>query len=178
MPEITKAEVNQLIKNLNSGLLIYGFKGMKTAFKFNPIQKGAGEFKTTMLNVGIDVPMSQRDIYGFFTDWIIWNNCLDVITNIAKHFPWIAERFDCDQRATFVKVLCDIFLGINSCGIAYGKIYKLDGSELGLHYFNFIVTADKKLYLYDIDFGNKGLVTGVDPIVGNNKYKIISTEFF
>lgn len=176
--EATPTQVNQFIKQLNSFILQSGFKGMPNAFKFTPVQKSTGDFKTAMTKVGINVPISQRDVYMWTTDWNIWEGCLDVVREIAKSVPWTAERFDCDDRAAFVQTLCAIFLKINSCGLGYGKVFRMDGTEVGLHYFNLITTTDGKLYLFDVDLGNRGLITGVDPIVGKNKYKIISAEIY
>lgn len=173
-----ESQVSQLIKNLNTGLVIMGLSGMKRAFRFTPVQTTSGELATIIRNLGFNCPVGQKDTYHWTTDWKIWNACLDVITNIAKNFKWTAEIFDCDQRAIFVKTLCDVFLGINTCGIAYVKIRKLDGTEIGLHYCNIIITTDKKAYLYDVDFGNRGQITGVDPIVGNNKYELNKVEFY
>lgn len=178
MPDATPAQVNQLIKNLNAALITTGLQGMKRAFKFVPKQVGTGFMYSAFSNVGINITSSQKDIWHWTTDWNIWEACLDVITNIAKGFPWTEEKFDCDQRASFVKTLADIFLGINSACVIYGKICKKDGTVIALHYFNGIVTSDGKLYIYDVDFGNRGLVTNIDPVVGDNKYKIISVNFY
>lgn len=180
MPEITPSEVNTLIKNLNAALITMGLSRMKGAFKFTPKQVGTGFMKQSLVDSGINVPCSQRDIYHLITDWKIWEPCLDVITNIAKNFKWTAEFFDCDQRAMFVKTLADVFLGINSCMTAYGTVYNKDtNAVIGLHYFNLIATSDGKIYLYDVDFHNKGLwLNGNPQIVGNNKYEIIKVEIF
>lgn len=171
-----------LIKSFNASLITSGLQYMKNAFKIRETQKSYGSIKDAFIHAGLSgVPITEMDITYWMTDWEIWNSCLDVVNNIAKNFPWKAERWDCDNRSSFVATLCELFLGINTCGQGFGEIVNKDtGQSIAMHWFNLIVDSGGNLYIYDVDnLGlRKQIVLGQPIIMGNWKYLLKSARFY
>lgn len=147
-----------------------------------PTKVGFGNIKDAFNNVGLDkIPVTQLDVFYYVLPWDIWDELLEVVYAIAKEFKWESEKFDCDNRSTMVCVLCSLLFGVNSCGQGYGKVFDKDtGKEVALHWFNFVVVPNGKLYIFDVDnHGARSLVEKGKPIInGKWRYEITAVRFF
>jgi hypothetical protein len=116
------------------------------------------------------------DIEYFTTDWEHWSEILDKVYGILGENHWVADRFDCDNRAEFTSALISLIYHINCCGRLYCQVDYLDGRKGSyLHWANIVIDKDKNLYLVDMD--NQGLkqkITSNILIAGNVKYTLKS----
>jgi hypothetical protein len=66
-------------------------------------------------------------------------------TNRIKYF---ADYFDCDNYAVLFSSMINIFYGLNSAGVALGKVFDKNGNLMGYHAYN-ILYADDNVYCYE-----------------------------
>lgn len=174
-------QVNRIAIYLGGILIDSGIKFAQSGFKakVKPIIVSFGTVKDYFINAGLgDVPLVQMDMNYFLTTWNIWGLMIDY--TLLDKLLWIADKFDCDNRAFLFSSLAAILTGVNSCGTAYGKVYN-DATKdfIAYHYFNVIATSDGKLYCYEPHNDGSCLIEKGKPIViGGWEYRITSTMFF
>ena len=164
------------------GLISASISLMRKTITTTPNQVNDGFIITAFKNLGLLNGVVRKDDTYYTITWAEWQNVLEIIKVIMASFPWTKETFDCDNRATMVKVLSDNFTGINTMGIIYGNVYHATtGALLFKHYWNVICTTDGKLHIFDID-NNGGTITEVEkgkPMVGGNwRYEFITAEWY
>lgn len=177
------ADVNSIARKMGTTLITSGIKMVKSSLDLITNQIDATKIAQAFVNVGLgDLPMTPLDSDYKTITWDDWQPILGTLKDIASYFPWTAEYFDCDQRASFVKALADTFTGINSMGLAYVNLYhSKTGVYLTRHWVDMVLTTDGKLHIFDID-NNGGTITemakGQLMVGGNWRYEIISTRWF
>ena len=105
-----------------------------------------------------------------------WKRVVD--STYIHRIKYIAEHIDCDNFAKLFASLSIVLLGgVNSCATAYGDYIK--NGKTGRHYFNVILTSDKKLYCFEpINYNLTEIKKGEKIIMGGAEYKIYHLIFF
>lgn len=171
--------INEIIKNLDISIIVSGLKHGKKALNITYSSMPFGDIKTAFNNVGLtSVNTVEQDLRYNITDWDKYLEALNMSYQIVKEFPWTAEVFDCDNRASFMNALMSAF-GL-TCGRIHGTVYDaLTGKLKYLHWFNAVIDTKKDIYIFDAD--NKGQWTkvekNVDIVIDLNRYVIDQAIF-
>jgi hypothetical protein len=174
-------QINSLMRTIGT---------LQTSVGLKTIMKAASEFETnkiTGLNIlsslkklGINSSnVSQLDALYYTTSWDNWKKILETVWGIVKNFNWVEDKFDCDNRAAFVTVLCGLLFGVNTCSSVYCQRDNQNGGWSGRHWTNIAIDKDGNTYLFDVD--NNGLMQKIDNndcLMGNEKYHFISARVY
>jgi hypothetical protein len=171
--------ISDLSKSFNASLITMGIQGMQREYSKAPcIVKPANLLSVQLQSAGVNCSFSYMDYEYFLTDWRASNDCLKYIQNILTNFPWTKEKHDCDNRASLIASLFNIFTLTTGCGTAYGKVYDLSGKLVDWHYWNIIATSDGKVYGFDIDAGGSAeILKGKPQIFGQWRHELTSVRF-
>lgn len=163
-------KINSLTRTLGVLQVVMGIK---------TIQKGSSDFKKTTVPYskmaeavrpfGM-VPL-EMDLHYAVTSWDNLQAMLDTVNGIIKWFPWVANFFDCDNRAELTSALISGIFQINSVGRVYCKV-NTPTSEY-THWANIAIDDAGNAYLSDAD--NKFLrtkITANNLIMGVAKYNL------
>jgi len=164
-----KIKINSLKRTLGALQIVLGIK---------TIQGASNDFKKTI------VPFSkmteavkpfgmislEMDLQYAVTSWDNLQVILDTVNGIIKWFPWVADFFDCDNRAELTSALISMIFKINTVGRVYCKV-NTPTSEY-MHWANIAIDDAGNAYLSDAD--NKFLrqkITANNMSMGIAKYK-------
>lgn len=163
-------QINSLSRTLGALQIVSGIK---------TIQKASNDFKKSVVNFskisqivkpfGI-VPL-EIDISYAVTSWDNLQIMLDTVNGVIKWFPWIAEFFDCDNRAELTSALISVIFNINSVGRVYCEV--TTPTQKYLHWANIAIDDAGNAYLSDAD--NKFLrtkITSNNLTMGIAKYNL------
>jgi len=179
MTQLTESQIHTLAKTLNKALIKFGIKGMMSVYEPTKRVVPATFVKDAFNAIGLNIVTTMQDRKYTLTDWKIMDDVLDVITDISKEFKWTREVYDCDNRAGFVKTMCDLMTGCNNVGTMNADVFTMDEKLVGRHNLNFVVTSDSSIYLYDVDFTQRFKMEKGEYVVGDRyKYKIYSARVF
>ena len=134
-------EYNKPLLNLSKGLIKYGISYAQYATRNLPYTQGSfGDIKTYLVNVGIDTPISQLDMYYRFVNEKTMHKIWEYMIPIVSELKYTLHFGDCDNFAFLMSSLIPWLFGINTCGAAWGEI------DVGMHYFNIFVTSEGKVF--------------------------------
>lgn len=171
-------KINNLLQMAGGKLIKGGIDFYQKSFRnLNPTIFSFGEVKNIFIENGIDVPHNDKDFMYHTTSWDNWKKVIE--TDYTNDIKWIAEKGDCDNLAFLFASLSIILLRMNSCACAYCSREDTATGKTILHYFNVIITNDKKLYAFEPDNDRFCEIKKGEPIIlGTREYKIISLTFF
>jgi hypothetical protein len=167
--------INGIKRKIGTLLLTAGIKQLRDAISdFTTTEGDYARFRKPLLGL----PVSELDSKYYFTDLSNWQKIIDTINPITKEFPWLAEVFDCDDRATLVVALIDACFEINTCRQVYCNVYRVgDGQFAYAHYANVFVTEEGTAWLWDADSGGQYTkITAQNPVIGNKRYELIAVK--
>ena len=172
-------QINSIKRQIGTLMAVAGFKQVKQArSEFDIVNLQNGEIQTAGKVLGIYT--NYLDFKYFFTSWENWEKILDVVWGILKHFKWMKEVFDCDQRAAFMTVISGMLFGVNTCTTVYCKVSDaVTGVFRYDHTANIIIDRDKNLYLFDADnHGMRQKITSNNVVMGKVKYEFLSIRAY
>lgn len=180
MPEdkIPAEQLNAMKKQLAIGLMVPGIKIVKNAFKNVKKREMSFGFLESGITDIVKIPIVQRDLVYRHVSAKQAGIMIDVVQSIIKHFKWIAQFADCDDRAKLVSALFSLFFGLNSCGEMYCKV-KTTTNNVYYHWANVIITSNGDFILYDVDnHGNRMIMDRDKPFtMGTATYTFIKARF-
>lgn len=167
--------INKIRRQIGQLLITAGIKQLRDAISdFSVVEGDFARFCRPLLGL----PVSELDSAYYFTSFKNWQKIIDTINPITKEFPWLAEVFDCDDRATLVVALIDACFEINTCRQVYCKVWRVSDGQLAYyHYANIFVDIDGNSWIWDADeFGKYTKITTNNPIIGNKRYELLSVK--
>ena len=79
---------------------------------------GSDDFRIKLMNSWNWVDIDLDDAWYYYPSWEYWDKVfINVMAKLPKYVP---EKFDCDNFAHYVSVLCARYFGINTCGVVEG----------------------------------------------------------
>ncbi len=174
-----QVKINSLLQKAGGKLIQGGIQFYQASFKnLKPVVYSFGEMKNICVENGLNVKHGDKDFKYYTTSWDNWDKVIR--TDFTDRIKWIADKGDCDNLAILFASLSIILLRMNSCAYAYGKITNLETGKEILHYFNVIVTSDRKVYLLEPANDKWIQITKnqTEYVLGNRKYEIYSVTFF
>ena len=163
--------INTIKRKIGQLLITAGITQLRDAISDFTTQEGDyNRFKSAM--EFLNIPVSELDGKYYFTSYENWVKVMETINPITKTFPWLAEVFDCDDRATLVTALVNACFEINTCRPVYCEVWRVgDGKFAYAHYANIFVADDGKVYLWDADEkGQHTRITSLNTVINNKKY--------
>lgn len=162
--------VNRIIGTL---FCVIGIKKLQVSHSdFTTMEDGNNRIYQALKNIGITIIFSPKDFRYRYATLESWEKMIKVVNGIVKHFKWIAEYFDCDNRSDLVSALVSLFFEINTCNKLHCNVYDAkSGKFLYGHWLNMFVPIDGSVYIWDVD--NKGMhqkITSSSSIMGELKY--------
>lgn len=155
---MNQMKIKKIATTFYTQLAIAGLKGLQTSHKDLEVKElRTGEIKEAMNKIA-QIYVGFFDTKYYTTSKENWDKMLDIIDNIIKEFPWIREKFDCDNRARLVGSLCSLFFGVNTCGYAWVFTRHINTGKRSSHYANIIALDNGSLILYDVDNKRRRLV--------------------
>ena len=112
----------------------------------------------------------------YYTSQDNWNIIIPLLIDITNVFPWEAERFDCDKRASLIAALIPALFRINTCCTAYCKVSEANTNDFKyLHYIISWVDDGGNVWVCDQDQGGiTQKITTNDFVMGIGKYHLNS----
>jgi hypothetical protein len=109
-----------------------------------------------------------------------WKQMIDICWISERDYA--KDRFDCDNFSQTFQSWASWYFDLNTAGRVYGEAYNLDGSKIGYHYWNAILTKDKndELHLYMVEPQNKGIIEyngEKEFVIQNMRYRPIKVYF-
>ena len=173
MPEATQEQVNHFAKKLGLLLVDNGMKFLESVFHLNPVSITGGEVNI-ILNKYFSLPITHFDNKYNCIDWVTWQDLF--VYDWVDTKIWILDYRDCDNFANAFSANMSMFYEINSVGRVYGKFYS-GTTFAGYHYWNVIITSDKKIYFFEPSSDKWVKYEGGLLMIGGNKYEPISFVF-
>jgi len=175
--QISQEQVNQLWLKLALILINNGISMLEKAFNltpsiltYNDITQILRQYFPTQQITHLDnnyrvIPIEQ------------WRQLIAVDWTDTK--KWVLDYFDCDNFSNYFAANMAFFYEINSVGRVYGKLYKGTDQFVAYHYFNVIITSDRKIWFFEPE---NDTLTETDYqggilLIGGNKYEPISFIF-
>lgn len=161
--------INKIKRAIGQLWLQVGTKQIRDSISdFTDTEGDFNRFKKPLLGL----PVTQLDEKYYFVSFDNWLKVIETINPILKSFPWVSERFDCDDRALLVTALTSLLFEINTVRPVYCDVYRVgDGQFAFAHYANVIVDNADNAYLWDVDEGGAYTkITSTTPIINNKKY--------
>jgi len=165
-------KINAIQRQIGTLMVVTGFKMLSKYSDFTTIETSNNKVYQALKDVGITLNFSPKDFRYRYTTWENWQEIIKVINGIVKHFPWLAQYFDCDNRSDLASALISLIYKINTCGKVYCEVFDAEtGKSKYLHWANLIVDIDDSVYLWDLD-NNRMVqkVVSANPVMGSNKY--------
>jgi len=155
MTNITQKELSILSKGFHKfghELIDKGISFIKAAFKLKPVEYTKVAIMAFLTDqLGLQSPtISLSDGKYYAVTWDKWEQIIDYDLIDTQQYLW--DVFDCDNFAYAYASRAGLIYEINTCAVAYGAIYDLNGQLIGYHAFNLIVVYENgvlKLYLYE-----------------------------
>lgn len=171
-------KINSLLQMAGGKLIKGGIDFYQKSFRnLTPTIISFGEVKNICIEKGINVTQNDKDFNYFTTSWDNWQKVIN--TDFTDKIKWIVEKGDCDNLAILFSALSIILLRMNSCAYAYAMRTDVNTGAQILHYFNVIVTNDRKLYALEPANDEFCEIKKGEPIIlGTRKYEIKSLTFF
>ena len=165
-------KISAIKRQIGTLLIVAGIKQLQQD-NFTTIDTSNNKVYQALKNIGISLNFSPKDIKYRYTSWENWEKIIGVINGIVKHFPWIADVFDCDNRADLASALNSVIYNLNTCGKVYCEVFDAEsGKSRYLHWANMIVDTDDVVHLWDLDnYGKYQKITSAMPVMGVNKYQ-------
>jgi len=173
-----EVKISSLLQMAGGKLIKGGIDFYQRSFRnLTPTIFSFGEVKNICIENGINVIQNDKDFFYSTTSWDNWQRVIE--TDFIDDIKWIAEKGDCDNLALLFASLSIILLRMNSCAYAYCLQTNTETGANVLHYFNVILTSDRKLYAYEPQNDKWVKIEKGKPIIlGNKKYDIKSLTFF
>jgi len=178
--ENQQIKVNQIQKQAGKITFKFGLRMLQDAFKsLNPRQISFGDLKNILTANGLNIKMTNYDIFYYTTTWEQWLALFNEF--LLDEVKYYSEKFDCDQHAFLISSLSGLFMLLNSCGVVHCQVYdNVTKKFIAGHFCNIIATSNNEIYLYDLN-NNGGWVkykAGEDNVVNNWLYKDFDYCFF
>lgn len=155
-----------------------GLKNLSNLLKEIPATKLPSK-KIDELCSQLGISNNQLDVDYYSTTWDNWKIIISVLYGIIKNFPWLKDRFDCDNRAAFMNSLCALLTGLNTCSDMYCKVTNVNTGTSDMHHPNFIIDSDGNGYIFDVDnYGQFQKVTSKTFVMGTWKYDLSGIRIF
>lgn len=171
--------INQLKRTLGTLYTSVGLKQISNASDDIPLTQIPLSLIYPAINK-LGITSTEMDTAYYTTTWDNWEKILETVWGIVKNFKWTAEKFDCDNRAAFVTVLCGLLFGANTCASVYCKREHIgEAGYDGMHWCNLIIDKDGNTYLFDVDnWGMRQKITSNNVVMGTEKYIMSNARIF
>lgn len=170
--------INQIKTQIGTLQTAVGLKQISNASTIVPTQIPLATIHTAIGKLGIT--SVDMDSAYYTTTWDNWDFILGTVWGIIKNFDWVAEKFDCDNRAALATVLCGLLYGTNTCASVYCKRENInDAGYNGMHWCNLVIDQNGNTHLFDLD--NHGLrqkITSNNVVMGSEKYILSNARIF
>jgi hypothetical protein len=170
-------QINTIKRKIGQLLITAGIKQLRNSISdFSTQESNYIRFKDAM--GFLNVPVSELDSKYYFTSYENWLKVIETLNPITKEFPWLAEVFDCDDRATLITALVNACFEINTCRTVYCKVWRVsDGKFAYAHYANIFVDDSDRVWLWDADEkGQHTRITSLSPVINNKRYELLAVK--
>ena len=130
-------DVNNLARSLGISVMKWGENLLKKSVRLNPEIAQDSQLKGRLNSLP---SLSLSDKRYYVIPWEKWLTLIKVDWTDERKYK--TDNFDCDNFAFAFSARMSTVYGINTAGVAYGKMVYKDGKTIG-HAFNLIVATDK-----------------------------------
>lgn len=162
---LTKEQkINKIGKQIGLALFNAGVKMINSCYDFTPRAVLSSDLQDLLkTKTGLTQPgtVSCPDGKYYIVPWETWEWIKDL--TLIDQVIYYTDKRDCDNFAFAFASLGSLLFLLNSCGVAFGRVYTDDGKLAGYHAFNVIaVDKDGKLdfVIYEPMNDNWAYLTG------------------
>lgn len=170
--------IDKAFRNIEILSVAIGLQRLKNRFKdIKRTRVLASDIDKLCKTLGIS--SNQKDILYQSTDIETWKVIIDTLYGMIKPFPWLAEFWDCDDRASWILSMCSLLTNLNTCADAYCRVTNINTGATDMHHPNFIIDKDLNAYIFDVDNGGMWQkVTSNSFVMGVWKYDLVNINIF
>jgi len=66
--------------------------------------------------------LKMDDYWYYYPSWDDWGKILGYVQDESRMRKYVPEKFDCDNFARYISVMCSYYFECNTCGVAEGYI--------------------------------------------------------
>jgi len=169
--------VNEIARKLGNLLINKGIDILVSSFHLEPVKVSSDEITQTIKQYFPSAPITHLDSWYYLIPIFQWKQIIE--SDWISEKKWIIDARDCDNFANAFAANASMYFLLNSVGRVYGKLYKGTNQFLVYHYWNVIITPDKKIWFFEphSDKLEETNYQGGMLLIGGNLYVPISFMF-